>query len=370
MSKDTNWFEVLNSDKVLSPSLLLYKDRVAFNIRLMISIAGSADRLIPHVKTHKMAEIVNMQMEAGISMFKCATIAEAEMLAKAGAKWVLIAYQMVGPNIQRLASLKKQYSDVHFASLVDSFQVAQALEAQESDTSFSVFVDINNGMNRSGHPINEKLNKLLEQLMTFQKLRVEGLHVYDGHIREQNFEERRVQSDADYEPVSALLTQMHSLGLSNPMVVAGGSPTFTVHALRNQVYCSPGTCLLWDWGYGDQFLDQPFQHAALLATRVISRPAEGIITVDLGHKAVAAENPIGRRFQFLNLTNYEVLSQSEEHGVIRLFEEPTPEIGTLLYAVPYHVCPTVALHASATIIENQLVSEEWPILARTRKISI
>ena len=70
----------------------------------MIDIAGGAARLWPHIKTHKMAEVVQMQIEAGIDRFKCATIAEAEMAAKAGAKHLTLAYPLVGPNIKRFAA--------------------------------------------------------------------------------------------------------------------------------------------------------------------------------------------------------------------------------------------------------------------------
>lgn len=369
MNETTAWYDVLNPDQILSPSLLVYKERVAFNIRLMISIAGSADRLVPHVKTHKMAEIVRMQLTAGISRFKCATIAEAEMLAESGAPWVLIAYQLVGPNLDRMAMLKRRYPEVRFSSLVDSIEVARLMNEFSPKESFPVFVDVNNGMNRSGHPINDELYTLCKSILQLPHLKLEGLHVYDGHIRESHFEERKSHSDAAFAPVEDLRNYLVQQGL-DPMIIAGGSPTFTVHAQRENVYCSPGTCLLWDWGYGDRFLDQPFQQAALLSTRVISLPAEGIVTVDLGHKAVAAENPIDRRFRFLNLEEYEVLSQSEEHGVVRLPAVHGLQIGDLLYAVPYHICPTVALHASATVIENQTVVDEWPVVARTRKISI
>lgn len=364
------WYEVHNSEQVLSPSLLVYKERIAFNIKLMIEIAGSADRLIPHVKTHKMVEVVQMQLAAGITKFKCATIAEAEMLAEAGATWALIAYQLVGPNIDRLFTLQQKYPDVHFASLVDSLDQAQLLNTRCEGRSGYIFIDVNNGMDRSGFPSQQNLLGLYKEISQLKNLKLEGLHVYDGHIREADFAERKAHSDADFVPVQKLRDELIQAGYPNPMIVAGGSPTFTVHTLRADVYCSPGTCLLWDWGYGDLFLDQPFQHAAVLATRVISKPAEHLITVDLGHKAVAAENPIGRRFRFLNLEGYEILSQSEEHGVIRADEWDSIQLGDLLYALPYHICPTVALHDYATVIENRTLLDKWAILARRRMISI
>ena len=66
-------------------------------------------KLRPHVKTNKITEVCAMMMEAGISKFKCATIAEAEMLAMIKAKDVLLAYQPVGPKIKRLLRLIQQY---------------------------------------------------------------------------------------------------------------------------------------------------------------------------------------------------------------------------------------------------------------------
>ncbi|WP_373512405.1 D-TA family PLP-dependent enzyme [Persicitalea sp.] len=363
------WYEIQNPERVFSPGLVIYKDRIAENIRAMVEIAGDPKRLVPHVKTHKMAEVVQMQLDMGITKFKCATIAEAELLADCGAKWILIAYQLVGPNVLRLSGLKGKYPDIHFASLVDSLESAQSLNAQAENSQAHVFIDVNNGMNRSGHPMDDALLPLYKQIAKLPNLHLEGLHVYDGHIRDQDFAERKKHSDADFAPVESLRDRLVTDGFPAPMIIAGGTPTFNVHALREGVYCSPGTCPLWDWGYGDRFLDQPFQHAALVATRVISKPTKGVITVDLGHKAVAAENPIDRRFKLLNLENYEVQSQSEEHGVVGVEDWDAVQIGDLLYALPYHICPTVALHETAAVVENSQVVDEWEVRARRRRIT-
>ncbi len=174
--------------------------------------------------------------------------------------------------------------------------------------------------------------------------------------------------DAAYSSVAPLLEDV-----DEPiMIIAGGSPSFTVHAQRSDVYLSPGTNVLWDWGYGSRLLDQPFLHAALIFTRVISKPSPGIVTIDLGHKAVSAENPIDKRFQLLNLNGYTVISQSEEHGVLRVDEElwADVKIGQALYALPYHICPTVALHDFATVIEDGAPVGEWRIEGRSRRITI
>ncbi len=80
-------------------------------------------------------------------------------------------------------------------------------------------------------------------------------------------------------------------GFSQVRIVAGGSPTFPGHATREDVETSPGTILLWDYGYSSSFTDMDFMHAAVLFTRVVSKPAMDLICLDLGHKAVGSEMP-------------------------------------------------------------------------------
>jgi D-serine deaminase-like pyridoxal phosphate-dependent protein len=96
-----NWYELTNHEAVASPALLVYPDRVCENIRRMIALAGGVERLRPHMKTHKLAPIIALQRAAGITKFKCATIAEAEVTAGAGAAEVLLSYPLVGPNLGR-----------------------------------------------------------------------------------------------------------------------------------------------------------------------------------------------------------------------------------------------------------------------------
>jgi D-serine deaminase-like pyridoxal phosphate-dependent protein len=373
MTETSSWYPLSAPETIDSPALLVYKDRVAANIQTMLDlVGGNADRLVPHVKTHKMKEVVQMQLAAGIRKFKCATIAEAEMLAEAGAGWVLLAYQLVGPKAERYLQLAQAYPQVQFGALVDNAASARWLDelCSTRQLRLNVLIDVNNGMDRSGHPVNEELLPLYTEVALLPTLHLLGLHVYDGHIRNEDFAERKAVSDAAFLAIELLREQIRESILPDPMIIAGGSPTFTVHAQRDGVYCSPGTCLLWDWGYGDRLLDQPFLHAGVLLTRIISKPAPGIVTIDLGHKAVAAENPIDRRVRFLNLTGYELLSQSEEHGVLRVSTWDELRVGDVLYGAPYHICPTVALHQQAWIVEaNGDVNEAWPVVARNRSLT-
>src|SRR5579862_8995026 len=109
------WYQVANIGEVPSPALLIYPDRVEENVRRMLSMAVDVGRLRPHIKTHKLPEVVRMQLAQGITRFKAATIAEAEMAAAGGAPDVLLAYQPVGPNVARLVELTRRFPTTTFS---------------------------------------------------------------------------------------------------------------------------------------------------------------------------------------------------------------------------------------------------------------
>lgn len=349
-------------NNIASPALLVFKEEIARNIDKMIAMAGGPERLIPHVKTHKMTPVVQMQLAKGITRFKCATYAEALMLAEAGARDIVIAYQLNSPVAEAYAALTQRFPNTSFASLVDNIASAELIDRifANINAKAGVYIDIDNGMHRTGIAP-DKAFALYEQLRQLPYVFCRGLHVYDGHIREADLAKRSAQCDEAFAPVTALAEKMEY-----PEIIAGGTPTFPVHARRSGVMLSPGTCLLWDEGYATGLPEQDFVPAALLLARVLSKPMEGHVTLDLGHKAVSAENPITKRVFFHELPEYEVISQSEEHLVVKTPHADQLKVGDVLIGTPWHVCPTVALYNEAQVIENGAHTGAWAI-ARGRK---
>jgi D-serine deaminase-like pyridoxal phosphate-dependent protein len=371
MTQHDPWYRLEDEDQVDSPALLVYPDRILANIREMIRIAGDPGRLVPHVKTHKMGEVVRMQLREGITRFKCATIAEAEMVAEAGGKDILVAYQLNPAKARRLMRLREAFPETIFSSLIDNAASARMLDALYGGegTRGSVFIDVDNGMHRTGYPATGDLAGFYRDMGQLLHLRLRGLHVYDGHIHIHDFPDRKARTLEDFRPVKEAVDRLRAAGFSELEVIAGGSPTFPVHAEDPGLLLSPGTPLLWDWGYGELLPDEAFLPAAVLLTRVISHPAPGQVTTDLGHKSVAAENPIGRRVRFLNLEDYQTVSQSEEHLMLKMdgATDAAPPVGSALYGIPYHVCPTVALYDEALTVESGRVTGSWQIEGRRRR---
>jgi D-serine deaminase-like pyridoxal phosphate-dependent protein len=135
------------------------------------------------------------------------------------------------------------------------------------------------------------------------------------------------------------------------------------------VECSPGTFIFWDKGYQQLLPEQPFLFASLVVTRVVSKPADDIATVDLGHKAIASENPITNRVYFLNSPDVLPIGHSEEHLVLKTAPNEL-QVGDILYGVPHHICPTVALHETMGVIEKNKFTGSWNVVSRKRKITI
>ena len=365
------WYRIDNIDEIDSPSLVVFPERVQANVRKAVSMVGDAARLRPHVKTHKSPDAARLQLAEGISRFKCATIAEAEMLALAGAPDVLLAYQPVGPKIRRLLALTRKYRRTTFSCLIDdtaaAASIAQAFSGEPEP--LGVFVDLNVGMNRTGiRPGPEALHLALSA-SSMKGIRPVGLHAYDGHIDDREMRVRTQRCDEAFATVQALREEVRRSGILAPVVVAGGSPSFPVHAGRPEVECSPGTFIYWDKAYLDGLPEQGFLPAALVVARIVSRPSADVACLDLGHKSIAAEKEIGRRVFFLNAPTAVALAQSEEHLLLRLDDAGMHPVGEVFYGLPYHICPTCALYERAVTVTNHRADGEWTMTARDRRIS-
>ncbi len=366
---EMEWYRIENIDSIDSPALVIYEERVRSNIRNAVRQVQDKSLLRPHVKTSKIAEVGRMMLEEGITKFKCATIAEAEMLAMIEAPDVLLAYHPVGPKAARLAALVEKFPGTRFSCLVDDRTAAAHLSEvfATKRLSIGVFIDLNAGMNRSGLPPAEAA-AFLEYLQQQPALQLEGLHAYDGHIHDKDPLLRQRQAETVFNEILRVARQLEAIAAHPIRIVAGGSPTFPFYR-RHAVECSPGTFVFWDWGYKDLLPDEPFEWAALVITRVVSIVDATTLTLDLGHKSVAAENPLPR-VHFLNAPEAEPVAQSEEHLVVKVPGNSLYHTGDVFYGVPVHVCPTVALYDTAIVVKDRIAGERWKVIARDRKISI
>ena len=353
-------------DPVPSPALILNPCTVELNIEKMISIASDqySERLRPHLKTHKMSEVTKLHLSKGINKFKASTIKEAEMAAQLKANDILLAHQPTGPNIEKLNELVNKFPETSFASIVDNITSAKEISKTigKPGKPFRLFIDINCGMNRTGIPFSSSIDALKEDIINDKNAIFSGYHIYDGHLHQPSIESRKKSVIDIKEKILQYLSPSDT-----DEIIVGGSPTFAIWAELTDWSLSPGTTTLWDMGYLNSFPDLKFEVAAFILTRVISKPADNLLCFDLGHKSVASENPLENRVFFPDIKEYTVISQSEEHLVIKTPLFHKYKIGDPVIGWPQHICPTVALHRQANlIINNEISMKSWQVTSRDR----
>ena len=369
-------YKIADTDEILSPGLVIFRDAVEANIDGMIAIAGNIQQLRPHCKTHKMSAVTKLQLDRGITKHKAATFAECEMLAIAGVKDIMLAYNLVGPNIRRAVEFRKTFPDVEFHVTADHENpIAELSTAMASaDLEISVMLDIDCGLARTGIPAGNRAEELYRLLESSPGIVPGGFHVYDGHNHQATYEERAAAIDKEWNVVAKFRDSLIQAGLSVPRLVCGGTGSFPVYAAIAKddptIETSPGTCVFYDSGYGQHFADLSFACAAVMLTRVVSRPTENRLTLDLGTKAVASDPPKGKRVWFPELPDAKHVLQNEEHLVLEIPDATKFQPGHVLFGIPTHICPTSALHQSATVICDGKIVDHWTVDARDRQITI
>ncbi|MGH2560627.1 MAG: DSD1 family PLP-dependent enzyme [Thermomicrobiales bacterium] len=352
-------------DEIDTPALLIDLDRLDRNIARMsaeLRAAGVAWR--PHCKGHKSPAIAHKELAAGAFGITCAKLGEAEIMAAAGVRDILVANQVVGPiKARRLAALCGQ-ADVIVA--VDSIENAREIDAaaRAAGTRPRVIVEVNIGMHRAGVEPGAPTVAFSQELAAMEGIRYAGLMGYEGHAMGQA---DPVQRRAEIERTVRILVDTaeacRATGLPVEIVSASGTGTYqhsTAIAGITEVQASGGI-------FGDAFyrsLDVPVEPALTILVGVTSRPAPNRIIIDAGRKTLDASGipPTVRDLEGVTLIRF-----SAEHGNIALDHDACcPRVGDrLVLDVGYHD-GVVHLHDRFYGIRNGMVEVVWPIAARGR----
>ena len=367
-------YRIEDTRQIISPALVVYRELLEANLDRMIAIAGDASRLRPHCKTHKMPQVTRLELARGITKHKCATFAEAEMLAEAGAPDIFLSYNLVGPNISRAVEFVKRFPRVSFQVQADHpapvADLGRSMAA--AGQSVEVLLDLDVGQHRTGVAVGPQAKELYQFIEKTPGLRAGGFHVYDGHQHQKAREERAAAVNAEWEKVVVFRDDLVRGGLAVPRIVCGGTGSFPIYAEKTDsaIELSPGTCVFNDAGYSETFPDLSFKPATAILTRVISRPTADRITLDLGYKAVASDPPAGRRLVIPELADAEQVLQNEEHLVLRTSRAGEFKPGDELFAIPRHICPSVALHKQVYVVSQGKLVDLWDVIARDRWLTI
>ncbi len=340
-----------------TPAFVICEAGVLRNLDRAIAGAGGPGRLMPHVKTHRAAWIVQACRARGVEAFKAATLAEVALVAGTGAQTVTWAYPSVNPaNIARLIQLAHAHPQTRFAALVDSdagLTVWRAALAG-APANIGLRVDLDPGMGRTGAQMNQSAVALARTLAELG--RFEGWHLYDGHLGGPRAG-RIAAVAAEAAALDVLNRQIESLGLGADLV-AGGSYSYDLWPKHGARYVSPGSWTFSSDQHDRELADLDWIPAAFVLATVVSRHG-GTVTLDAGVKAISPDKPLAERFR----TEGEIVLMSEEHSVVR---GTSHQVGDRLLLLPRHACTTAYLYERAWVRTTDGPWERRPQLGVTR----
>ncbi|MGI6668999.1 MAG: D-TA family PLP-dependent enzyme [Acetivibrionales bacterium] len=363
-------YHIEGEENLVSPALIYYRDAIVKNMHRTIELAGGADRLWYHVKTHKTKEIVEMQKSMGITRFMCATISEAEVTASVGVEHILLAYALVGPNIKRFIELTKAFPKTQFWAMGDDLRVLRQLSdaAVEAKLVIPTILDVNVGQDRTGVRL-EDVEEFYAECYKLPGINLRGLHCYDGHNHQIDINDRQTAVDVMDEKIENVRQAILARGMVCDTIITGGTPSYPCHARTSNYFLSPGTSFVCDARYGKDHPDLELYEAGAILTRVISHPSHDTFTLDLGSKGISCDQPV--RGEIVGV-KAKPLFQSEEHWVWKMeegHESERPEIGSIQYVIPSHICPTTVLYPTILVAENGKLVDEWNVVARGRRLT-
>jgi len=358
-----------------SPAILVFRHLLEHNLAQTLAIAGSPDRLRPHCKTHKTREIVKLLLERSVQRHKCATLREVAMCIEAGARDIVLAYQLVGPQTEQFTALAAREPDVRLAALVDCDMAAEWLSqaARAAGVTVGAMVDLDTGLHRTGLPLGEEAMRLYRRVSELPGLRPAGLHIYDAQNNHHPaLADRAAAVERTIAPVLEMAEALRREGHDVPELLCGGTGTFPCYArYGGAITCSPGTIVFWDQGYSKAFpdLDARLAQSAVLLGRVVSRPTPQHVTLDLGTKGIASDPPVGRRGLILGLEDAVTTIHNEEHWGVTSDRAGSYRVGDTVFVVPTHICPNTNLYPLLYIIDEQgAVCDRWEVVARHRPL--
>ena len=366
-------YDVARVEDVMTPALVLYPAIIAANIeRTLELLAGKGDRWRVHIKTAKLGYTLRLLLERGVRNFKCATTLELLVACQSGATDVLYAYPAMGANARRAGEIAEEFPDVRISVLAESEEQVQ----QWRGSRVGIFLDINPGMNRTGIEQSRSDRVIaLARTMADARLEFRGLHYYDGQFGSLADGERTRGAHRGYDRLLEIVSELERSGVRVPEVITAGTPTFPCSLSyggfrgRNFVHrVSPGTIVYCDATCLQQLpAEYGYGAAALVLTRVVSRPGAGMVTCDAGHKAVSADAGVPTCV-VAGHPELTPLSPSEEHLPMAVADGAAgPEIGDFLYLVPRHVCPTVNNFDWALVVRDGNIEAVERVSARGRE---
>lgn len=338
-----------------TPAAIVDLDRLAANItrfQTYLNRHGIANR--PHIKTHKIPAIAQMQMAAGAAGITCQKLGEAEVMAAAGLTDIFVSYNIIGSaKLERLMALTRQ-AQVSVAA--DSAYTVLGLDAaaRRAGVALTVLVEFDTGMQRCGVQSPLEAADLARLIAGSSALRFGGLMTYPNNAHTDPF-------------VSETRRLLAADGIAVERVSGGGSKElWTVHTYRELTEHRAGMYVYGDRALVEGGVMSLAECAFTVITTVVSRPTADRGIIDGGSKTFSSD--------LLGLDGYGLILEYPEARIVRLSEEHghvdfaacprKPAIGERVTVLPNHCCVVSNLFNTVVGVRGGVVETTWPVAGR------
>ena len=324
-----------------TPALYVDLDAMGRNIqRMQEQCRGWGVELRPHVKTHKIPEIAQMQLDAGAIGITVAKVGEAEVLPGDD---VLVAYPLLKAKLPRLKALARKR---RVKVAIDSVEVARDLPGIET------LVEIDVGVGRVGAQSAEQAVEIAKACTNFQ-----GICYWPSWLDEEGFRKACVKIDA-------VLHALAAAGFEATIVSGGSTPGAAKTPLIPQTTeIRPGTYVFYDASSLANKICDEADCALRVLTTVVSTSVPGQCVIDAGSKTLSSDQTVGSgTYGHVVDRPWTVRKLNEEHGYVEI--HGPAHVGEKVWVVPSHVCPAVNLHDEIWYGRRGRVEGSWKVAAR------
>jgi D-serine deaminase-like pyridoxal phosphate-dependent protein len=363
----------MHRDEIPTPALLLDIDRFERNLARMASYVRAAGKhLRPHAKTHRCPDIAKLQVAAGALGVACAKLGEAEVMARAGVRGLLITTEVVAPAaVRRLTRLAGEAPDTMVVIDHPDNVRALARAAAEDGVTLNVLVDVHVGARRTGTEPGEPALAIGRLAAEQRALRLRGLQGYAGQCAHvMGWAARREASHASMAPLMDTRARFEAAGLPVEIVAGGSTGTYNIDLeLPGLTELQAGSYCVMDLDYrriggrsGEAMTD--FEMAITVVATVVSVAADRVM-VDAGLKAFSTDKPFPP--EAVERAGFEYGFAGDEHGRLTLTDRArAPKLGERIEFFPPHCDPTFNLYDRVHVVRGTKVEAVWDIAARGR----
>ena len=342
-------------DELETPVPVVDLDRLEANItRLQNYLDEHQIANRPHIKTHKIPEIAQMQMDAGAIGITCQKVSEAEIMANAGFSDIFIPYNIIGESkLKRLMALAAR---VNVSVTADSKFTIQGLSsaAKEARLTLTVLVECDTGLQRCGVQSPQEAADLARCIDSSPNLHFGGLMTFPLNDQLDDF-------------VRATRSLLKEDGLSIEHVSSGGTPSmWQVHKHREVTEHRAGIYV-----YGDRLSLRAgavtLETCALrVFATIVSRPTAERGILDAGSKSLSSDlHGLDGYGLICEYPEAKIHTLSEEHGHVDFSKcAHKPEIGKRVSIIPNHCCMISNLFDEVIGVRGNTVEVTWQVAAR------